>query len=541
MNESVETAPAAIDENTSIHKIWIVPIAALLVGLWMVYASWSSQGPMITVTFSSGEGIEAGATKVKRKNVEVGEVVGLSLSDSGERVELSIQIHKDYEDLLRDDVDFWVVKPRVGPAGISGLGTLLSGAYLEMSKGTSAETSRQFVGLEMPPLTSPGTPGIHIRLSSDGNRRLVEGQPVTFRGSRVGRIESVFFDASERRSYYTAFIDAPHDRLITDNTRFWFSSGVAFDLSSDGLRVEMAAVETLLEGGVSFDIPRGQPTGTPVLDGRLFTLYTNKSAINETQFEHELHYILLIEDSIRGLRPGAPVEFRGVRIGEVIRTDIGYSSVDNLLDPASRIPVLISITPARLGFDDSLEATEQARGRIDTQLTNGLHASLSTGSIVTGQKLIELQYVDRVYDDIQLFDSYSVIPTVPGQVDRLMESALETVNGLNDLPLDAMVANISGGFLQVQTTLKGVDEILADDSLRQSLQGLNATLKSIEDLAGDFSAGSEVYQELQRSLASLNITLNDLQPVLRQVRDRPNSLLFGERHTPDTLPKRSIQ
>ncbi|MEM9403489.1 MAG: intermembrane transport protein PqiB [Pseudomonadota bacterium] len=536
MNESAIAVEAEVGEKVRVHKIWIVPIVALLMGLWMVYASWMSQGPTITVSFVSGEGIEAGKTKVKRKNVEVGEVTGLALAEDGERVSLTVQIHKEYQDLLRDDVDFWIVRPRVGPAGISGLGTLLSGAYVEMTKGESEEFAQTFIGLETPPLTPPGTPGLHVTLSSDGNRRLVEGQPVTFRGSRVGRIEAVRFDASERRSYYTAFIDAPHDELITENTRFWFSSGVALDLSSDGLRIEMAAVETLLEGGVSFDVPKGQSAGLPVRERRLFALYANQNAINETQFDNELRYILLVDDSIRGLRPGAPVEYRGVRIGEVLRTDINYAAVTNLLSPGSRIPVLISITPARLGFADTLEAASLAEGRINELLTTGLHATVSTGSLVTGQKLIELEYIDTAYDDVQVFASHAVIPTAPGQMDRLLQSAMGTINGLNDLPLDDMVRNISSGLAQVQSTLKEFDGLLADDSLRQSIENLSATLKSFEVLAQDFSAGSDVYEDLQRSLVSLEISLNDLQPVLRQVRDRPNSLVFGERPVQDILP-----
>ena len=537
MSENVATVKAGVGRNTRFHKIWLVPVAAFVIGLWMVYAHWASQGPLIEITFSSGEGIEAGKTKVKRKNVEVGEVLGLRLTDDADSVVLSVRVHKEYTDLLREDAKFWVVRPRVGPGGVSGLGTLLSGAYVEMSRGISDETARDYVGLERPPVTPIGTPGLHVTLFSDGNRALVEGQPILFRGTRVGRIEFVHFNTTERRTYYNAFIAAPHDQLITTNTRFWFSNGISVDLSAGGLRIEMASVEAIVEGGVSFDVPHGQPLGDQINERAFFNIYPNHNAINETQFEHSLDYVLLFEDSIRGLRPGAPVEFRGVKVGEVVRTDIDYPEVDNLLAPTSRIPVLINITPARLGYEDSISDLRVAERRIDDLLQNGLHGSLANGNLLTGRKLVELEYIERRDVEIQLFGDYTVIPSVSGRVGRLLDSVSATADTLGALPLDDMVTNATSALDQMATTLAELDEILADDASHEVIANLNATLSSFQALADDFAAGSETYEELRRSLQSLEITLKDLQPVLRQLRARPNSLVFGADNQGDPEPK----
>ena len=360
MSDNVAKVKAGVGKNRRFHKIWLVPIAAFVIGLWMVWANWASQGPLIEITFSTATGIEPGNTKVRRKNVEVGEVLELRLSEDAQSVVLSVRIHKEYEDLLRRDAQFWVVRPRIGIGGISGLSTLLSGSYVEMSHGVAPESAREFVGLEQPPVTPIGTPGLHVTLESDESRPLYEGQPVLFHGHRVGRIEYVHFNTSERRTYYNAFIAAPHDRLITTNTRFWFSSGVAFDLSTEGLRVEMASLETIIEGGVAFDVPQGQPLGDPITERAYFTIYPNRAAINEAQYENSLNYVLLFDDSIRGLAPGAPVEYRGVKVGEVLRTDIDYPQVDNLLAPGSRIPVLIEITPALMGYQDTMSDLQMA-------------------------------------------------------------------------------------------------------------------------------------------------------------------------------------
>ena len=537
MNDNVATVKAGVGKNLRFHKIWLVPIAAFVIGLWMVYAHWASQGPMIEVTFSTAEGIEAGQTKVKRKNVEVGEVLGLRLTDDAQSVVLSIRIHKEYTDLLREDAKFWVVRPRIGPGGVSGLSTLLSGGYVEMSRGIAEESAREFVGLEAPPVTPIGTPGLHVTLSSDGSRPLVEGQPVLFHGTRVGRVEYVHFNISERRTYYNVFIAAPYDNLITTNTRFWFNNGVSFDLSADGLRVEMASLETIIEGGVSFDVPPGQPLGERITERAFFAIYPNRNAINETQYEHSLSYVLLFEESIRGLRPGAPVEYRGVRVGEVLRTDIDYPYVDDLLAPHSRIPVLVEITPALLGYEDTPGDLRMAESRIGDLIESGLHGSLGNGNLLTGRKLVELEYVEGSGAERQLFGDYAVIPSVSGRVGRLFESAASTLDTLSEMPLDDMVTNASTALKQMTATLAELDDILDDEASRDVFTRLNATLTSVEKLADDFSQGSVTYEELQRSLQSLEITLKDLQPVLRQLRTKPNSLVFGADGRKDPEPK----
>ncbi|MEM8815569.1 MAG: intermembrane transport protein PqiB [Pseudomonadota bacterium] len=537
MNDTVATVKAGVSKNVRIHKIWLVPVAAFVIGLWMVYAHWASQGPMIEVTFSTAEGIEAGQTKVKRKNVEIGEVLGLRLTDDAQSVALSIRVHKEYADLLREDAKFWVVRPRIGPGGVSGLSTLLSGGYVEMSRGIAEESAREFVGLEAPPVTPIGTPGLHVTLSSDGSRPLVEGQPVLFHGTRVGRVEYVHFNTTERRTYYNVFITAPHDNLITTNTRFWFNNGVSFDLSAEGFRVEMASLETIIEGGVSFDVPPGQPLGERVTERAFFTIYPNRNAISETQYEHSLQYVLLFEESVRGLRPGAPVEYRGVRVGEVLRTDIDYPHVDDLLAPNSRIPVLVEITPALLGYEDTPGDLRIAENRIGDLLENGLHGSLGTGNLLTGRKLVELEYVEGSGAERQLFGDYTVIPSVSGRLGRLFESVASTLDALGEMPLDDMVTNASTALEQMTATLAELDEILDDESSREVFSRLNATLSSFQKLADDFSAGSATYEELQRSLQSLEITLKDLQPVLRQLRTKPNSLVFGADGNDDPEPK----
>ncbi len=537
MAENRATVKASVAKNSSIHKIWVVPIVAFAVGLWMVYANWASQGPVIEITFTDGAGIEAGKTKVKRRNVVVGELEALSLDDDAQNVVATVRIHKEYTDLIREDSKFWIVRPRIGRGGVSGLGTLLSGAYIEVSRGVAEESTRTFEGLEMPPVTAIGTPGLHVTLSGDGSRPLVEGQPILFHGSRVGRIEYVHFNTVERQTYYNAFIEAPYDRLITTNTRFWFANGIAVDLSANGIRVQMDSFESLIEGGVAFDVPHGQPLGEHVTERTTFTIYAHKNAINERVYGQSIHYMLLFDESIRGLSPGAPVEFRGVRVGSVSRTDIDYAEVTNLLDLNARIPVLIELKPARLGYDDTETDRDLAKSRVDELLQNGLHASIASGNLLTGRKFIELVYVESEATELSSFESYAVIPSASGRVGQLMDSAAKTMESLSKLPLDDMVVSVKLALDQMGTTLTQIDEILEDEESRAMFANINTTLAQFRKLARDYAEGSETNEEVQKSLESLQRTLDEMQPVLRQLRDKPNSLVFGDSDEPDLEPQ----
>lgn len=537
MTENNASVKAGVTKSARIHKIWVVPIVAFGVGLWMVYANWASQGPVIEISFSDGAGMEAGKTKVKRRNVEVGEIEALHLDEDAQRVVATVRIHKEYSDLIRADSQFWIVRPRIGRGGVTGLGTLLSGAYIEMSRGIADGAAGVFEGLEMPPVTAIGTPGLHVTLSGDGSRRLVEGQPILFHGSQVGRIEYVHFNTVERQTFYNAFIEEPYDRLITSNTRFWFANGIAFNLSADGIQIQMDSVESLIEGGVAFDVPQGQPVGERITERRIFTIYAHQNAINERVYEQSIDYMLLFEESIRGLSPGAPVEFRGVRVGSVQRTDIDYADVTNLLDPNTRIPVLIKLEPARLGYDDTDTERDLAKTRINELLQSGLHASIANGNLLTGQKFIELAYVQRDVTELLSFADYAVIPSVGGRVGRLMDSVAKTAASLSELPLDDMVVSVKKALDQATTTLAQVDTILDDEESRKMFANINATLAEFRKLASDYAEGSQTNEEMQKSLESLQRTLDELQPVLKQVREKPNSLIFGGSDQPDVEPK----
>ncbi len=537
MTETQDRVTARVDRGGRFSSLWLVPIVAVVIGIWMVFAQWANQGPLIEITFTSAEGIEAGKTKIRRRNVEIGEVKSLRLSNDAQQVVLMVRMDREIIDLLRKDTQFWVVRPRIAPGGVSGLNTLFSGSYIEMSLGTSEEPARQFEGLEVPPVTPIGTPGLHVTLDSAGNHPLDEGDPILFHGIEVGTIEYAHFNIKERRTYYNAFIEAPYDRLITTNTRFWFVNGINVDLSADGVRFEVANLETIVAGGVAFDVPRGQPLGERITERAFFTILPRESAVQEKTYQHTIEYVMLFDDSIRGLKRSAPVEYRGVKVGQILRTDIDYQEMNNLLEPDSRIPVMIELVPARFGFDDTAAAANQARERIDALIADGLHGALAVGSYVTGGKYIELQYHENKPSSPETFAGTTVIPAAAGGVDRLIASLTGTIESINKLPLADTADSAKTALNRMSSTLTELEKILEDAASQEVFRRLNETLLQFRQLAQDYSEGSDTNREIQRTLRSLEQTMRELDPVLRNLRRKPNSLIFGGPDDDDPEPR----
>lgn len=537
-------AQASIKTTNRISKVWFIPIVALMIGSWMVYQTWANQGPLITIYFETAEGLDVDITKIKFREVAIGKVIGLELNEKLDGIEITARLDKNASKLLKMDTEFWVVKPRIGSGGVTGLSTLLSGAYIELSPGVDKQTKYDFVGLESPPVTPLGTPGLHVTLDSDSQSGLHIGDPLIFRGIEVGRVEYVHFNVEERRVYYNAFIESPYDKLVTTNTRFWKINGVQIDLSADGLQIHTGTFETFLEGGVAFDVPENLPKGSIVSKRAYYTIYEDKKDVLYNQFENRQEFILLFGQSIRGLNPGAPVEYKGVRIGTVARTDIDYQEMGDLLDKDSRIPVLIQIEPARLGMDDRTEEGELVKEAMNEMIASGLHGFISSGNLLTGSKFIEIQYVTNTRSEAQFFDGYQVIPTAASEIDNLLEKLDNIFATVDQLPLDSLVGNATEALAEMKIAMKDFSaastqvDLLLNDSKGDVLIGnINKTLISIETLMSNFSEGSKTHQDIQNMLSALELMLKELTPVLSQVKHQPNSLIFGGEKEDDIEPK----
>ncbi|OXY82480.1 intermembrane transport protein PqiB [Oceanimonas doudoroffii] len=529
----------------SLSPIWIVPLVAVLIGSWMIYDNLSKLGPSITLVMDNAEGIEAGKTLIKTRNVEVGRVEKVRLSDDLQHALITARMSPQAEDMLNAETRFWVVKPRIGREGISGLNTVLSGAYIQLLPGSSEQSKRRFQVLEQPPVAPPDAAGLRINLISQVGNAVSTGDPVSYQGYTVGRVEHSEFDPEKREMRHRLYIQSPYDVLVTSTTRFWTSSGIDMRLDSQGFRVNVGSLESLVGGGVTFGVPENTAMGHKAKAGATYMLFADAESANEGSYDQYLEYVLLVDDTVRGLTPGAPVEYRGVRIGSVVSVPFHFTAPQP--DSLSRfaIPVLIRIEPQR--FDNTTEIidTKAWYARLDRMFGHGLRASLKAGNLLTGALFVDLNFQKEAEPYTSLtFVKRRVFPTTTGGFAQIEQKVSNLLDKLNNLEIEPVVDNLNQTLASTHQTMEKVNQIAASvDNLLDSpdtsaLPGnVNQTLRQLSDTLQGFAPGSEGYGELTGTLSRLEQLMRELQPVVRTLNDQPNALIFDRKPSRDPQPK----
>lgn len=526
--------------------VWIFPIITVLIGAWILYYHYSHQGPEVALTTTNAEGIVGGKTAIKSRSVDVGVVESIMLSDDLHVVEIKARLNTGMEKLLHNDSAFWVVKPQIGREGVTGLSTLLSGAYIELQPGSKGSPPEKYELLDAPPLAPPDAKGIRIVLDSDKAGQLSSGDPVLFRGYRVGSVETSDFDAVKRKMQYQLFISAPNDRLVTSNVRFWKDSGVAVDMSSSGMRVEMGSLTTLFSGGVSFDVPEGSSLGEPVANKTEFKLYSDRRSTQDSLFTQHVDYLMFFKDSIRGLQPGAPVEFRGIRLGSVSQVPFSVPDINQALNADYRIPVLIRIEPERIS--EQLGEDPDIQAHMADLINNGLRASLKTGNILTGSLYVDLDFYPNApaLNHLKSLKGYPVIPTVAGGLAQIQQKLMETLDKINNLPLNPMITQATTTLTEsqrtmreLQKTLDNVNKITGSQSMQRLPADMQKTLQELNRSMKGFQPGSAAYNKMVADMQRLDQVLRELQPVLRTLNEKSNALVFEAKDKKDPQPKRA--
>ena len=537
---------AKIQKIKNWSPVWIFPIITALIGAWILFYHFSHQGPQVILVTTNAEGIEGGKTTIKSRSVDVGIVETAVLSDDLHHVKITARLNSGMDKLLRNDTVFWVVKPQIGRDGVSGLGTLLSGAYIELQPGSQGAHLEQYQLLDAPPLAPPDAKGIRITLDSSKAGQLNVGDPVLFRGYRVGTVETSRFDTNKRMITYQLFIGAPNDRLITSNVRFWKDSGIAVDFTSQGMSIQMGSLATLLSGGVSFDVPEGLDRGAPALAGADYQLFDDEKSIQDSLYKESIEFVMLFKDSIRGLSPGAPVEFRGIRLGSVAQVPFFTDQMHQKLDSDFRTPVLIRIEPERLkniiGPDVNIPTN------IEGLIKKGLRGAMKTGNLLSGALFIDLEFYpkDKLEKEPAEISRYAVIPTVSVGLAQIQQKLLETLDKVNNLPLNPMIQQATKTLSESQQTMKHLQQTLdnlnkltASQSMQQLPADMQKTLKELNRSMQGFQPGSAAYNKMVTDMQRLDQVLRELQPVLRTLNDKSNALVFEAKDKPDPQPKRA--
>ncbi|MBN3776504.1 MCE family protein [Burkholderia sp. Ac-20345] len=517
--------PPVTRNRLRLSLVWLVPLVAALIGLSMVIHAWLSVGPEITITFNTAQGLEAGKTPVKYKDVVIGTVTAISLSDDSSHVVATVSFVKNARNLIHDDTRFWVVRPRVGMSGVSGIDTLFSGAYIGMDTGRSENARKAFTGLETPPTVINGMPGTSFALRATDLGSLDIGSPVYYRHLMVGHVASYKLDMQSRDMNLQVFIDAPYDRLVTTDTRFWNASGMDLSLDANGLKLKTQSVATIVGGGIAFATPEDSDAAAAPA-GRLFTLADNETLAMAAPDGPSQLIRLRFELPLRGLAVGAPVEFSGIEMGKVVSTRLDFDRATRRFQSI----VMVKVYPYRLGpVIEKLQKTEgngnpRAAQFLAGLVEHGLRAQARTGNLLTEQLYISFDFVKNAPK--VPFDANATpltLPTVASTFDKLPEQIADIVDKINKMPLDSIGKHVDSSLTNLDATLRQVNGQLLPSTTR-ALDQANQTFGALRQGIAD---DGPLQENLANTLTEVQRTARSLRTLTDMLGRRPESLLRG--------------
>jgi paraquat-inducible protein B len=538
MNEKTESrspavAEAVIGEKPKFSMIWIVPIVAAIIGAWLVYKAITEEGPTITVTFETGAGLTAGKTKVKYRSVDVGSVEMIDLAEDLKHVVVTIKMNPGAKNYLREGTRFWVVRARVTAGEVQGLGTLLSGAYIGIDPVADGPKKKKFVGLEKAPVIAADEEGRRFKFKTRNLGSLSAGAPIYYRQFSVGRILDYRLKLDGTISG-EMFIGAPYDQLINQSTKFWNASGVEANLTAEGFHVDTQSLTSILVGGIAFDTPESLALKSEVEEDHEFFIYDDRLESLQREYTVQEHWVLIFNESVRGLTVGSPIEFYGLKIGEVVDITFEYD-YDTL---SFSVPVLIKLEPERLGGD---QVRAQETGRDEELIKRGWRAQLGSGNLVTGSKVINfVRLEDAPPAELGEWKGYQVFPTAPSSLRNLAADIGRVVNKIEKIPFNEIGDNLNA-------TVAGLNTIVNSPELANTIEGLGAladqlgnelapTLNSVltkaemtlDSARSQIAADSVTTLELRRLLTELGDTAQAIRTVVEYLERHPEALIKGK-------------
>ena len=492
--------------------VWIIPLFAVLLGLWMAWRFYSAKGPEIMVRFESAEGIIAGKTPVLCRSVPVGIVTRIALSNDLNGVVVTVDINRDAADLLAEDSQIWVARARYSAAGISGLSTLISGNYLGLQPGVSKNRRRDFIGLENPPATPPGVPGLRFKLVAAQAGGLGPGASIIYKGITVGMLETRVFHPETGEVEFNAFIGIDYARLVDERTLFYNAGGLNLKVGADGVQLGGGTLASILSASVTFTEPAEKSLAEkPLPDGRRFVLYSGFEEAHKPKFNPTLPYLLLFAGSVRGLSSEAAVEYRGIRVGSVVGASFKYLPGDL----EHRVPVLIKIDPDLL-LDHPGSNRATAQELIAQSVEKGLRASLKSGSLLTGQLFVDLDFQkDGPPAAVVNLGNYEVLPTIPtAGLEELEEKVGALLDKFKALPLEKTVSNTNDALAGLKEAVANLEKLTSPES--SLTKTLNNAEKVTAELSGNKDIGSTLHN-LKEITAQLNTTVADVSAQFKKI------------------------
>ncbi|MFZ1202489.1 MAG: MlaD family protein [Desulfobacterales bacterium] len=526
--------------------VWIIPLVAALIGAWLLYKAQTERGPTITITFQTAEGLEAGKTRIKYKDVDLGLIEEISLSPDLGHVVVTAKLARQAEKLLSANTRFWVVRARINVSGVTGLQTLFSGVYIGLDPGTPGKAARHFTGLEEPPIVTTNLPGRYFILLAERRGSLDIGSPIYYRQLRVGQVVGYQLAEGGKAVSIKIFINSPYHNYVFKNTRFWNASGIDVSIDAKGIRLNMESLVTLLVGGIAFDVPSYLESGGPAPAQQAFNLYESYSDSQEKTYTVKSYFVLIFDGSMSGLSAGTPVEFRGINVGRVIDVNLEFNPQKRNF----RIPVLIEIEPQRFIATDDMATVETAQRKIlDSLVEKGLRAQLKIGNLITGQQLVSLDiFPGAPPRKIVWKTPYPELPTVPAPIEEIGTRVSQILTKIDNLPIAQIGKDLSD-------TLRSTKRLVAGPELQEATRNLKRLLDEMRQFIGELRTGvtpeiTATLAQAQKALAgvdaalgseaplqvNVNSALRELSAAARSLRDladylerHPEALIYGKR------------
>lgn len=513
--------------------VWLVPIVAAVVGISLLIHTLTSRGPEITVSFRSAAGITPGKTAVRYKDVDIGIVKAVRLARDRSHVIADIDLTKDAETFAVNDTRFWVVRPRFAVTGVSGLETLLSGAYIGVDAGKSQETRTTFTGLEAPPVVTTDSSGKQFVLRASDLGSLDIGSPVYYRRVHVGQVVAYQLAPNGRDITLRVFINKPYDGLVTADTRFWHASGLDIKLDASGFKLSTQSLATVVLGGVAFQTPDNTDATQAAVENTQFLLAGDQTeAMKEPDELAPALAVLNFDQSVRGLSPGAPVDFRGVIVGQVRSIGIEYVRDTKQF----RMPVVVEFYPSRMGFRErDVGDPTRARSILQGLIKRGMRAQLRTGNLLTGQLYVALDFFPKAAPANFNPDArIPELPTTAGTFDQLQAQLGDIVTKLDKVPFDQIGQDLRKTVASLNTTLNSADKLvqqLQGDVAPQVVLALQDARRTINSANGTLASDAPLQQDARRMLQELTRTAASLRALTDYLERHPEALLRGKAET----------
>lgn len=493
--------------------VWLIPLVAVGIGAWLAWTTVSSQGPLIEVSFESGEGLQAGQSQLKYREITFGTVQSLTLTPDHKHVNVRIQTTAAAVPLLTDSTIFWVVKPRLFAGNISGLDTILSGSYVGFVPGAEGgKPKREFIGREDPPVLSASVPGTTYVLNARRLGSISVGSPIFFRDFNVGEVLGWDIQDMADSVGIHAFVRAPFDKYVLEDSRFWNDSGIDVTLSGTGVKVQLASVKALLLGGVAFDTPPAGPDGKPsaiAAAEHSFPLFSDRQSAVNASYTRQIPLVAYFPGSVRGLEAGADVTIQGLTVGHVTAVRLSYDrEKDTIL-----APVRFEVEPERIVGIGGKQIFKTSQEAMDTMVQRGLRASLQSTSLITGGKMVALEFVaDAPPAKVTMDGRDFVIPTTGGGgLADLQSSATALLDQVNTIPFAAIGNHLNG-------ILKSVDQVTGGPELKQTITQLSGTIATIQDVVRRLDAGiSPTLKQLPGVTSELGRTIGNADKLVQSL------------------------